>query len=147
MTFVFVLHGIVSRRLWRCVLHGAVIHPGHAAGDALLRDIATGLGRVVTPNDLVARLGGAAVVDELDVADGDAEVGVARVTRSRLLDDLLPILRAEAGPAPGQSRQGLVPFGGRVCAGLRLTLKPATSKPGQGVGTCIDFLPSSGLKR
>ena len=31
---------------------------GHAAGDALLKDIATGLGRVVGPNDLVARLGG-----------------------------------------------------------------------------------------
>ncbi len=31
---------------------------GHAAGDALLKDIATGFGRVVGTNDLVARLGG-----------------------------------------------------------------------------------------
>jgi len=31
---------------------------GHAAGDALLQEIAVGLGRIVGPNDLVARLGG-----------------------------------------------------------------------------------------
>jgi len=31
---------------------------GHAAGDALLKDIATGFGRLVGSNDLVARLGG-----------------------------------------------------------------------------------------
>ena len=55
---------------------------GHAAGDALLKDIATGFYRVVGPNDLVARLGG----DEFALLLKDTSVLNAERTALAVLD-------------------------------------------------------------
>ena len=55
---------------------------GHAAGDALLRDIATGFRRIVGLNDLVARLGG----DEFAILLKDTSVPDAERTALAVLE-------------------------------------------------------------
>lgn len=58
---------------------------GHAAGDALLRDIAAGIARCVSGDDLVARLGG----DEFALLLHDTDADSAQRTALQVLDGVL----------------------------------------------------------
>ncbi len=55
---------------------------GHAAGDALLKDIASGLTRIIKPRDMVARLGG----DEFAIILQDTDPQIAEAVAVRALD-------------------------------------------------------------
>ena len=81
---------------------------GHAAGDAVLLEVARRLGTLVRAEDTVARLGGDEFVVLYEDLDRDHLAELMPVLRARLIDALTGTYRLEAGTAEVGASVGLV---------------------------------------
>ena len=91
---------------------------GHAAGDAILRDVAGILGRAVRRVDLVARYGGEEFAVLLARADRDAALAAAEALRAAVEAANIPHGASEAGRVTVSIGLGVFPEDGRDLGAL-----------------------------
>ncbi len=113
---------------------------GHAAGDLLLRTVASRLGECVREGDTVARMGGDEFTLLLEGLDGPED---ARAVAERVLEELAPPISLPVGKVFVGASMGFayVTAGERADVVMRDADTAMYHAKAAGKGTCVSFTP------